>query len=108
MSKEQPKEEKPAIPAPRTEGRYVPPSMRKTSDKTAECDYAWTCSFIDREEETYGVRVSNLSEDVTESQLRDLFSKCGHITRARIITDFETKKSRGFAFVNFDSKSWLW
>ena len=40
MSKEQPKEEKPAIPAPRTEGRYVPPSMRKTSDKTAECDYA--------------------------------------------------------------------
>lgn len=38
MSKEQPKEEKPAAAAPRTEGRYVPPSMRKTSEKTAECE----------------------------------------------------------------------
>ncbi|KAM7456932.1 hypothetical protein BLSTO_02315 [Blastocystis sp. subtype 1] len=94
MSKEQPKEEKPAAAAPRTEGRYVPPSMRKTSEKTAEY----------REEESYGVRVSNLAEDVTEMQLRDLFSKCGHITRARVITDFETKRSRGFAFVNYDTK----
>ena len=48
--------------------------------------------------------MSNLSEDVTDMELRNLFEQCGRVTRARVITDFETKKSRGFAVVNLDKK----
>ena len=93
-AKEQPKEEKPVSSAAPSEGKYLPPSLRRNADRVGEY----------KEEETFGVRVSNLSEDVTDMELRNLFEQCGRVTRARVITDFETKKSRGFAFVNFDTK----
>jgi len=43
--------------------------------------------------------VSNLGFQVTEENLRSLFDKYGEVTSAKIITDRETGKSRGFAFV---------
>ncbi len=49
--------------------------------------------------------VGNLSFDTGEQELRDLFSEYGTVTSARIITDRETGRSRGFGFVELDPDS---
>jgi len=43
--------------------------------------------------------VGNLAYDVTEAELRELFTPAGAPLSVRILTDRETGKSRGFAFV---------
>jgi len=46
--------------------------------------------------------VSNLSFHTNEDSLRTLFSEFGNVTSAKVITDRETGKSRGFGFVEMD------
>lgn len=43
--------------------------------------------------------VGNLTFDTTEDALRELFSPMGEVGQIRIMTDRDTGKSRGFAFV---------
>jgi RNA recognition motif-containing protein len=43
--------------------------------------------------------VSNLSFNVKEDDLRDFFAEYGEVISAKIITDKETGRSRGFGFV---------
>ena len=43
--------------------------------------------------------VGNLSFRATEESVRELFERYGTVTSARIMTDRETGRSRGFAFV---------
>jgi RNA recognition motif-containing protein len=43
--------------------------------------------------------VGNLSYDVTQEQMRELFAQAGEITEITIITDRETGRSKGFGFV---------
>lgn len=43
--------------------------------------------------------VGNLSYSVTDDDLRDAFATYGHVDSARVITDRETNRSRGFGFV---------
>ena len=43
--------------------------------------------------------VANISFTTTEEELRQLFESYGIVDRAQIITDRETGRSRGFAFV---------
>ena len=43
--------------------------------------------------------VGNLPFDATEDALRDLFSPYGEVQQVRIMTDRDTGRSRGFAFV---------
>jgi len=43
--------------------------------------------------------VSNISFKVREEALSELFSQYGEVTSTRIIKDKETKRSRGFGFV---------
>ncbi len=43
--------------------------------------------------------VSNLGFQVTDEELRSMFSKYGEVTSAKVIADRETGRSRGFAFV---------
>jgi RNA recognition motif-containing protein len=43
--------------------------------------------------------VGNLSYNMTEDDLRDTFSKVGEVLSAKIITDQETGRSKGFGFV---------
>src|SRR5438128_12406580 len=47
--------------------------------------------------------VGNLSYNTTEDQLADLFSEVGPVESATIVTDRETGRSRGFAFVEMDT-----
>ncbi|RJR47992.1 MAG: RNA-binding protein [Deltaproteobacteria bacterium] len=48
--------------------------------------------------------VGNLSYDMTEEQLKTLFSEAGGVTSAKIITDRQTGQPRGFAFVEMETK----
>ena len=43
--------------------------------------------------------VGNCSFDVTEQQLRDVFSTYGEVASVNVITDRDTGRPRGFAFV---------
>lgn len=43
--------------------------------------------------------VGNMSFHTTESELRSIFEPYGEIARIRIMTDRDTGRSRGFAFV---------
>jgi cold-inducible RNA-binding protein len=43
--------------------------------------------------------VGNISFQTTESELRSAFEQFGEIDRVRIMTDRDTGRSRGFAFV---------
>jgi len=43
--------------------------------------------------------VGNMSFQTTEAELRSLFEPLGQITRLRIVTDRDTGRVRGFAFV---------
>jgi len=43
--------------------------------------------------------VSNLGFQVTDEELKSMFSKYGEVTSVKVITDRETGRSRGFAFV---------
>ena len=49
------------------------------------------------------IYVGNLSFNTNEEGLNSEFSAYGDITETKIIVDFETGKSRGFAFVTFGS-----
>ena len=46
--------------------------------------------------------VGNLSYQTTEDQLTDLFSEVGTVESATIVTDRDTGRSRGFAFIEMD------
>lgn len=48
--------------------------------------------------------ISNLDFEVTEQQLRELFETAGDPTSVVLALDRETKKSRGFGFVEMDSE----
>ena len=47
--------------------------------------------------------VGNLSFDTTSDDLMNLFGQYGTVTSAQVVTDRETGRSRGFAFVEMSS-----
>lgn len=48
--------------------------------------------------------VANISRDCTEDELNEAFSECGEVKSLKIIKDRDTGQSRGFAFVEMDSR----
>jgi RNA recognition motif-containing protein len=46
--------------------------------------------------------VGNLPYSITESELRELFERHGAVGSVNVITDRETGRARGFAFVEFE------
>ncbi|MBN9390581.1 MAG: RNA-binding protein [Chloroflexi bacterium] len=48
--------------------------------------------------------IGNLSFKATEDNLQELFSQAGNVVSTRVITDRETGRSRGFGFVEMESK----
>ncbi|MDD6210462.1 MAG: RNA-binding protein [Bacteroidales bacterium] len=48
------------------------------------------------------IYISNLSYGVGDADLRDLFAEYGEVASAKVITDRETGRSRGFGFVEMN------
>jgi translation initiation factor 3 subunit G len=74
----------------------VPPSLRGGARAGGEGE----AMGRNRREEN-SLRVTNLSEDVTEGDLNELFRPFGAISRVFLAVDRATGENRGFAFVNF-------
>ena len=49
--------------------------------------------------------ISNLSWAVRDADLKELFAEYGEISSAKVITDRETGKSRGFGFVEMPTEA---
>lgn len=49
------------------------------------------------------IYVGNLPYNTSDNDLHDLFSQAGSVISARVITDRDTRQSRGFGFVEMDS-----
>ena len=60
--------------------------------------------FFFTAEDTAAIRVSNLSENVVESDLQDLFRHFGTIARIYLAKDKQTNQCKGFAFINYYKK----
>jgi RNA recognition motif-containing protein len=48
------------------------------------------------------IYVGNMSYSTTESELEELFSKYGTVLNVNIVTDRNTNRSKGFAFVEME------
>jgi len=48
---------------------------------------------------------SQVSEYAEEHELRDLFERCGRVTRVFLAKDRETDRAKGFAFISFADRS---
>jgi translation initiation factor 3 subunit G len=51
------------------------------------------------------LRVTNISEDTQENDLRELFGGFGRIARVYVGRDRETGAGKGFAFVSFEDRA---
>ncbi len=49
--------------------------------------------------------VGNLDFQTTADDLADLFAGAGQVRRAQVITDRDTQRSKGFAFVEMDTEA---
>ena len=50
------------------------------------------------------IYVCNISYQVTQEDLREVFSEYGEVTRVQLPTDRETGRQRGFAFVEMETE----
>ncbi|GLI70248.1 hypothetical protein VaNZ11_015094 [Volvox africanus] len=95
---EKPPEEdgKPSIPGlggPKP-GSYVPPNVRNRGP-------GGDGESMQKKREDNSIRVTNLSEEVTEADLQELFRPFGPVSRIFLAVDKQTGENRGFAFVNY-------
>ena len=51
------------------------------------------------------IYVGNLSYDCSENDLRDAFAAFGEVDQARVITDRDSGRSKGFGFVEMPNAS---
>ena len=51
------------------------------------------------------IYVANISFRASEGQLKDLFQQFGEVSSAKIVTDRDTGRSRGFGFVEMTNDS---
>ncbi|XXQ34378.1 Eukaryotic translation initiation factor 3 subunit G [Plasmodiophora brassicae] len=76
-----------------TTGRYVPPANRPGASAAMRAG-------LDKDD-LPTIRITNLSEDTTESDLSELLAPFGHVMRIRLAKDRVTMRSKGYAFISF-------
>ncbi|CAE6428294.1 unnamed protein product [Rhizoctonia solani] len=79
--------------------KYVPPSMRAGAGRGGESMYR------NNRDDLPTLRVTNVSEDTQEDDLRELFTKFGRVVRVYVGRDRETGAGKGYAFVSFEDKA---
>jgi translation initiation factor 3 subunit G len=87
-----------------TGGRYVPPSMRGNRGPGERMPGGPGGAGGSRDD-LPTLRVTNISEDVEEADLRDLFAPFGRVARVYVGRDRETGAGKGFAFVSFEDRA---
>ena len=55
-------------------------------------------------DDLYTLRVTNVSEETTDQDLRELFGRIGRVARVYIGRDRETGQGKGFAFVSYEDR----
>jgi RNA recognition motif-containing protein len=58
-----------------------------------------------RESFLMNIYVGNLSYTLSESELQDAFAEFGEVSSAKILSDRETGRSRGFGFVEMPNQA---
>mgnify|MGYP000459939650 CR=1 FL=1 len=70
----------------------------------AACFYSRSQLSSSSKDLTGSIFVGNISYETNEQELYSFFNvKCGHVSRVRIIYDKQTRESRGFGFVQFNT-----
>ena len=81
--------------------KYVPPSMREGARGAGES--------MNRpggnRDDLPTLRVTNISEDAQEQDLRDLFGTFGRVARVYVGRDRETGIGKGFAFISYEDRT---
>ncbi|TEB31070.1 translation initiation factor eIF3g [Coprinellus micaceus] len=84
-------------------GKYVPPSMRAGARGPGESMRG--VGGRGGADDLPTLRVTNISEDTGENDLRELFGSFGRVARVYVGRDRETGAGKGFAFVSFDDRA---
>mmetsp|Transcript_21616 Transcript_21616/g.39642 ORF Transcript_21616/g.39642 Transcript_21616/m.39642 type:complete len:283 (-) Transcript_21616:125-973(-) len=77
--------------------KYVPPALKQGGGK------AGGKGDLQGQQEA-SLRITNLSEDVREGDLQELFSQFGRLQRVYLAKHMDTMQSKGFAFVTYFKK----
>ncbi|KAG5643549.1 hypothetical protein DXG03_000690 [Asterophora parasitica] len=81
-------------------GKYVPPSMRGAGGTRVP-----GVGGTGNRDDLPTLRVTNISEDTQENDLRELFGIFGRVARVYVGRDRETGAGKGFAFVSFEDRA---
>ncbi|KAG8979953.1 translation initiation factor eIF3 subunit g [Tulasnella sp. 425] len=90
-----------SAPAP-TGGKYVPPWQRPGAPGRGAGE---SMNRPANRDDMPTLRVTNVSLETEENDLRDLFSRFGRVQRAYIGRDRDTGIPKGYAFVSFENKA---
>ncbi|KAJ1798179.1 translation initiation factor eIF3 subunit g [Coemansia sp. RSA 2399] len=74
---------------------YVPPHMRAGASRSAGTD------FRDKRDDRPTIRITNLSEDVREADVKELCMPFGQTTHTFVPLHRDSGKCKGYAFVSF-------
>lgn len=87
------------------DGLYVA-RAQKREERERELREKFQKMRLEQAEKYNGVNlyVKNLDDSITDEDLEREFASYGKITSAKVMTDDETKRSRGFGFVCFESR----
>lgn len=80
--------------------KYIPPSLRRSAEAGAAGDMLGTTTTTYRDN-PHTIRISNLSEVVTEMDIRDLVGCLAIPARVYVPKDYRTGLCRGAAYVSF-------
>jgi len=83
---------KPIKTKTKTKTKYVPPHLRKGAS-------------ISTETVNKTLYVSNISENVTDQELRYLFRKFGYVAKLKLVRDRETGQSKGHAYITYEHRN---
>lgn len=80
--------------------KYVPPHARRDASGVSHDIY----SLRERRDDVNTLRITNLSPDTTEADLKDLTQRFGPTARVFIARDREANVCKGFAFVSYQHR----
>eukprot|EP00927_Polykrikos_kofoidii_P028587 TRINITY_DN2492_c0_g1_i1.p1 TRINITY_DN2492_c0_g1~~TRINITY_DN2492_c0_g1_i1.p1 ORF type:complete len:314 (-),score=83.94 TRINITY_DN2492_c0_g1_i1:149-1021(-) len=87
-----------AATGPAAKAKYMPPSLRTAQ---AAGGKGGKPGDLAGQQQEASLRITNLSEDVREGDLQDLFGQCGQLQRVYLAKDMTTFQSKGFAFITY-------